>query len=208
MSHPPTYFARIHGEVRGPFTPEQLRDFAEAGVIGRDSEVAGTRTGPWLNAGALPERETIFPPATEFAFKLASFEVLNPQDIAPAGVDDFIAAAQADGPVLRSQREKQAALERELAKPVAPLNDVQAMVNAVNADETQFAPPPPPRRKWKPSARLKIVLTLAVLGNAVLATLPFAYDAFGDYVSMLGFKAWFVIYNGALVITYTTMPKD
>lgn len=205
-----TFHVHIRGELRGPFTAEQLRDFGEAGVISRDTEVAATPTGPWVRIEALPERDLVFPPARELALKPTHYEVLNPPgDEPPPSVDEILAAAKTDGPVLRSQREQQAALERELARPAAPLNEVQAMVNEVGAVEARYATqavPPPRRRRW--STRLKVVLTLAVLGNAVLAVLPFAYDAFGDWVSMVGFKAWFITYNGALAILYTTMPRD
>jgi len=210
MTRAPTYFARIGEDVRGPFTPVQLRDFAEAGVISRETEVAGSRSGPWLKADALAEREIVFPPAVQFGFRATNYQVLNQGGGAPLpGVDDFLTAAKVDGPVLRPRRDEAAFAVATTTKPTAPLNEVQAMVNEVNAVEARLAPPPaPPRRKRRLSTRLRIVLTLAVLGNAVLAAIPIVYNALGDPWSMLVFKAWFITYNGAMVIVYFSMPGD
>lgn len=208
-SAPPTYFAQIRGEIRGPFTAAQLRDFAEAGVLVPGTPVAGARDGPWQRADALAERDVVFPPRVQLGFKPTAFTVVNKPDVAPAiTTAEFIAAVQVSGPVLRPHRERETAAAAPPG-PAEPPNEVQAMVNEVAAIEARLAPAPaaPPRAR-RFSTRARVVMALAVAGNAILAAIPTAYDAWGDEWAMLVFKAWFITYNGALGIVYFSMPRD
>lgn len=131
----------------------------------------------------------------------------TPDSSTPVKLRDMIDDATTPGRVLRSRQELDADVYRP-AKPPPPENEVQAMVQSVQAREAEFAPPPPPARKKKLSRRFTLIAMLAVFGNAGLAAIPIAYDASGDEWSMLVIRGWFLIYNGGLAVAYCALPKE
>jgi hypothetical protein len=192
--------------VRGPYDLRELRHLAETNVITRDTEAAPTLEGPWCLLRTVAERTVIFPPLPQLALKRPEISS-TPDNPAPLHLQQIIDSAVMPGRVLLSRDELEAIVYRPPPAPSAP-NEVQEMVRAVEAKEAMFAPPPKPAPRKKISRRLKIVLGLAALGNAVIAAVPIAYHALGDEWSMLVIRAWAIMYNGALVIVYTTLPKD
>lgn len=211
MNPSPSYFVRVGGEVRGPYNVGQLKELAEVGVISRTTDAAMERAGPWATLATHPEREEIFPARAGLGFKPTEFAVLNKPEVAVAPhateVQKGLASARGGARVLRPSHPPELA-EHLAEKAVAPPNEIELMVREVQALEAKFAPPPPPPKKWRPSGRLKLVGWLALLGNGVLVAIPVAYGAWGEFWTMIMFRGWFVIYNGALVVAYFLLPKN
>lgn len=202
---------RIGGEVRGPYGVGQLKDLAEVGVVAHATEAATERTGPWATLATHPERAKIFPARTELGFKATEFAVLNKPEAAVAPhateVQRELASVRGGARVLRPSHPPE--LAAHLAeKAAAPPNEIELMVREVQAIEAKFAPAPPPPKKWRPSERLKFIGALALLGNGVLVAIPVAYGAWGEFWTMIIFRGWFVIYNGALLVAYFLLPKN
>lgn len=207
MNSLPRYFVRVGEDVRGPYDVAQLRQLAEVDVISPANEVAGTREGPWQLAGALAQQAEIFPPRIEHAFKPTDFSVINDAASPPLDFRDIIAQAQVAGPVLRPSHPPD--LAAHLAKKAAAEpNEIEAMVREVQARDAEFAPPPPPPPKWKPSRRLVLVVSLVILGNALLAAVLTFYRGWGDQLSIMISSGLAVIYHGGLLLIYYQLPKE
>ncbi len=209
MSDSNGLFVRVGDEVRGPCTPERLRDLAEAGVVTPATASARGLDGPWAPLGEQAERTEIFPERAPLGFKPTTFAVLNPPaaaDAAPMNVQEMIARAAVPGKILRPDRP--AATPAAESTTAAEPNEVEAMVRAVQAVEEKFAPPPPPPPRWRPSGRLKVCGTLALLGNGVILAIPTIYGGWDDFWSMTIVRGWFVILNGGLVGVYFNLPKN
>ena len=176
----PTYLL-LAGDVRGPFSPDQLRLLAESGVIAPETAAAARREGPWSPMGARPDAAAIFPARREFQFKEPEFERVN-------------AAA---GPRL-DQREQIAAARRDPAKaggppPPAP-NDVLEIVRETARIGAQHEPPvdltPRPNRRrldyWLGMTAVNGILAgFIVLGHGnIIVTL---YAGSGMVVFSAGF---------------------
>lgn len=201
----PQYFVRVGRQVRGPCDLARLQALAASREITPDTEVAASADGPWSLLITLPERGAIFSERILLATK-PTFEP-TPDSPIPVKLQDVIEDAATPGRVLRSRQELDAEVYRP-AKPRPPENEVQAMVQSVQAREAEFAPPPPPAPKRKMSRRFKFIAMLALAGNAALVAIPIGYHALGDEWSMLVIRGWFLIYNGGLVIAYCTLPKE
>lgn len=201
------YFVRVGAEVRGPYDVAQLRQLAEVEVITPANEVASGREGPWQPAGALAQQAEIFPPRIDHAFKPTDFSVLNDAATPPLDFRDIIDQAQVAGRVLRPSHPSDLAAHFA-KKAAAEPNEVEAMVREVQAREAEFAPPPPPPPKWKPSRRLVLVVSLAILGNALLAAVLTFYRGWGDQLSMMISAGLAVIFHGGLLMIYYQLPKE
>jgi len=138
MAAPTPTYLLLAGNVRGPFTPDQLRLLAVSGVIAPETAAAARREGPWSPMGERPDAAAIFPARREFQFKETEFERVN----------------AAPGPRLE-QREQIAAARRDPAKageppPPAP-NDVLDMVRETARTGAQYDRPvdltPRPNRR-------------------------------------------------------------
>lgn len=54
-------FVRLNGEVRGPFTPEQLGQLAEVGAITPETEASTIAGGPSVRLKEFPACAALFP---------------------------------------------------------------------------------------------------------------------------------------------------
>lgn len=211
MPATPDYFVRVGAEVRGPYSVGQLTALAEAGVVTPATAAAPHAEGPWSVLETHPAQATIFPPRAALNFKPTEFPTVN----GPGGTDmtppvelrDIIAQAAVPGRVLRPSHPPELEAHRAAQQAAGADNEVAAMVRDVQAREAKFAPPPPPPGPWRPSARLKWVAALALLGNGLLAAIPTFYGAWGDWWTMLIFRGWFVLYNAALIVGYFLLPR-
>jgi hypothetical protein len=209
MSESNGLFVRVGDEVRGPYLPVRLRDLAEAGVVTPATAAAPGRDGPWTALGEQAARAEIFPERAQLGFKPTEFPVLNrttTEEAAPLTVQEMVARAAVPGKILRPERP---APTPGAAGATAPEpNEVEAMVRAVQAIEEKFAPPPAPLPRWRPSGRLKVCGTLALLGNGVILAIPMIYGSWDDFWSMTIVRGWFAIWNGGLVAVYFNLPKN
>ncbi len=94
MPNSPILFVRLDGKTRGPFTPNQLREMAEAGVITPQTEASAQAAGPWSTLEELPDRGGLFRTRPHYQFKAREFEPVNRQDAAPVDHQALIAASQ------------------------------------------------------------------------------------------------------------------
>ena len=199
------YFVRIGPEVRGPYDGGQLRQLAEVNVITPDTAAAVTSSGPWFKLGTVGEAPAIFPPRPELTFTEAKFAP-TPDAAEPLDLREIIAYSNHLERVLRPSHPPELAAHLA-AKAAAPPNEVEAMVRDVQDREAQFAPPPPPAPKWRPSRKLVLIVTLAVLGNGLLAGILTGYDGWRHELSLVITAGLAVIYNLGLLIAYHTLPK-
>ena len=84
-------------EARGPFTPEQLADLAQAGQVTAETLVYDAPTEQWAPISANAELlGQVFPAKKKLTFKEKEFKVLNkPEEVAkPITVDDMLNAAE------------------------------------------------------------------------------------------------------------------
>jgi len=94
----PVSFVRIDNEVRGPLTPDQLRELAEASTITPETEAATDAAGPWMRFCEIPDCIELFPERPQYKFKAALFEQVNRPDAPPVDHQDLIAAANRPPP--------------------------------------------------------------------------------------------------------------
>jgi len=180
MADPTSTYLLLSGDVRGPFTPDQLRLLAESGVIAPETAAAVRPEGPWSPMGARPDAAAIFPARREFQFKEAEFERVN----APtAGLDhrDLIAAAQS-GPANAGE-----------PPPPAP-NDVLDLVRETARLGAQYEPPvdltPRPNRR-RIDYLFGMIAVNGLLGTAIILSghnlITTLYAASGMVVFSAGF---------------------
>ena len=157
MADPTPTYLLLAGDVRGPFTPDQLRLLAESGVIAPETVAAARREGPWSPMGARPDAAAIFPARREFQFKEADFERVN---TATARLDhrDLIAAAQS-GPA-------------KAGEPPPPVpNDVLELVRETARLGAQYEPPvdltPRPNRR-RIDYLFGMIAVNGLLGTAII----------------------------------------
>ncbi|HTX65677.1 MAG TPA: hypothetical protein VMD31_07880 [Opitutaceae bacterium] len=138
MTAPVITYVRLAGEVRGPFSFEQLRLLAESGVIAPATVAAARPDGPWVPLGVRPDAAAIFPARREFQFKEAEFERVNAEPEPRLEHREAIAAAR------RSPA-------RDGSPPPAAPNDVLEMVRETGRLSAQYEAPvdltPPPNRR-------------------------------------------------------------
>lgn len=205
------YFVRIGAEVRGPYSAGQLAALAEAGVVTPVTEAALHAAGPWRPLETHPAQAAIFPPRAVLTFKPTEFPVVNgpggPDAAPPVEIRDLIAQAAVPGRVLRPSHPPELAAHLAAQQAAGAENEVAAMVRDVQAREAEFAPPPPPPAPWRPSARLKWTVGLALAGNGLLAAIPTAYGAWDDPTSMLIVSGWAALWNAALAGAYFLLPR-
>ena len=205
MNVPIAYYVRVGAAIQGPYDLARLKELASTRAITPETEAALSKEGPWSLMITLPEKKEIFPAAVGLA---AGAKFAATADSAtPVYLEDVIASSATPGPILRSRKELEADVYRP-AKAATPQNEVEEMVRSVQAREAEFAPPVPPPPKRKLSRRLVLVLTLAVLGNAVLGVIPLVYGTTGDEFGVMILRGWFVIFNGGLVAVYFGLPKE
>lgn len=200
------YFVRVGPEVRGPYEVAQLRELAEVEVITPASGAAPTRDGPWAALATVAEAADIFPPRAQLSLAAAKFA---PTPDAPEPVDlrEVIARANQQERVLRPSHPPD--LEAHFAaKAAAPPNEIQAMVRDVQGREAQFAPPPPPAPPWRPSRRLVLIGTLAVIGNGMLAAILTWYEGWNHDLSIVITTGLVVVLNGGLLSAYFILPRE
>ena len=94
----PASFVRLDREVRGPFTPEQLRALAERELITSETEAAADAAGPWIALRESPVCASLFPAHPGFEFKAAVFERVNQPGGPPVDHHALIAAANRPPP--------------------------------------------------------------------------------------------------------------
>ncbi len=93
MPDSPPLFVRLHRETRGPFTLDQLRELAEAGVITPETAASAQAAGPWSPLRDLPDGGGLFRARPQFQFKARDFEAVNRPEAAPVDHRALIAAA-------------------------------------------------------------------------------------------------------------------
>lgn len=86
-------FVRLDHEVRGPFTPDQLRELAERGLITLETEAAADAAGPWIMLRDSPACVEFFAARPGYEFKAGVFERVNQPGGPPVDHRDLIAAA-------------------------------------------------------------------------------------------------------------------
>lgn len=199
-------FLQLEDGVAGPYTPAQLRELAEGAVVRTQTPAARSPEGPWQPLGDLPQAPEIFPPKTALGFKPKAFEDVNrgAPAVALTPVEKTEPVLALKSPSVPVDADAAAA---SIPDATAPPNNIREMVDEVAAIEARIAPPPPPPKRWRPSGRLQLIGTLALLGNGVVFAVPFFYDS-TDVFSETILRGWLVIYNGGLVVAYVQLPKD
>ena len=84
-------------EARGPFSPQQVADLAEAGQVTADTLIYDATTEQWVTLSTNAELMiTVFPEKTKLTLKAKDITALNkPTDsVQPISVDDMVAAAE------------------------------------------------------------------------------------------------------------------
>ncbi len=94
----PVSFVRIDQEVRGPFTPEQLRALAERGLITLETEAAAGAAGPWMKFCESQVGVDFFANRPGSEFKPEGFERVNQRGGTPVDHRELIAAANRPPP--------------------------------------------------------------------------------------------------------------
>ena len=94
----PVSFVRVDHEVRGPFTPDHLRELAERGLITPEFEAASDAAGPWMTLRDSPAGVEYFAARPGCEFKAGVFERLNQPGGPPVDHRDLIAAANRPPP--------------------------------------------------------------------------------------------------------------
>lgn len=200
------YFVRFGGEDRGPFDVARLRQLADVGTITSQTEAAERSDGPWVRLAALPAHDEIFVSRPKMAFGEAKF-VATPD--APDAVDlrEVIAASNNLERVLRPSHPPDLAAHLA-AKAAAAPNEIEAMVRDVQAREAQFSAPPPPPRRWRPKRNLMLIVTLAVLGNGLLAAIMTYYEGWNHDASTFSATGLVAFFNVGLLAWYHMLPKE
>ena len=198
MNSGPRYFVQIEGQVNGPYRVEQLRELAVGAIIKPASLAAPTADGPWVALATLPEAAVIFPPRAAVGFKEGHFEAINERGGRGVDMNELLAAAQTEGPILRAPG---ASPPADATKPAA-LNEVQQMVRSVQAKEAAFAPPLPLPRKPEMSRSFKWVLALSALLILTLGGIRLGYASRWDETSTLILMGWGVLGHVLLVGVY------
>ena len=90
---PPASYLLIGNEVRGPFTPDQLRTLAEVRAITPETDASDHAGGPWSKLQDRPDCAEIFPESRQFKFKARAFENVNQAAEPPVDHRELIAAA-------------------------------------------------------------------------------------------------------------------
>jgi hypothetical protein len=200
-------YLRIDREVRGPCDRAMIQRLIESEVITHDTEAALAATGPWVRLESFAEVAAWLPPKKVLGFKAREFAAINSGDAPPLEVSALTAPAKTEGRILRPSHPAELAAPLS-AKPAATPNEVEVMVREVERIEALHAPPPPPPKKWRPSRRLKLVVALAVIGNALLVAIPVGYGAWGEMWTMLIWRGWVLLFNAGLVAVYFAIPKE
>jgi hypothetical protein len=84
-------FVRLNGEVRGPFTPEQLGQLAEVGAITPETEASTTAGGPTVRLQEFPASAALFP--GRLGSEAKAFEMVNGPTGHPVELRELIAFA-------------------------------------------------------------------------------------------------------------------
>ena len=84
-------FVRLNGVVRGPFTPEQLGQLAEAGAIAPETEASTTAGGPSVRLQEFPDCAALFP--GRLGSEAKAFETVNGPTGHPVELRELIAFA-------------------------------------------------------------------------------------------------------------------
>lgn len=151
---PPASYLLIGNEVRGPFTPDQLRTLAEVRAITPETHASAHAAGPWLKVQGRPDCAEIFPERRQFQFKGRAFENVNQAPAPPVDHRELIAAAN---------RRPDAVPGAPSPRPPPAANDVLDIVRETTRAQTRHekAVDLTPR----PNRRLRDYLILMVLVN-------------------------------------------
>jgi hypothetical protein len=100
MPAPLPHFVRLNGEIRGPFTPEQLGQLAEVGAITPDTEASTTAGGPSVRLEEFPACAALFPWRERPGSKAGSktFEMVNGPTGQPVELRELVAIANRPPP--------------------------------------------------------------------------------------------------------------
>jgi hypothetical protein len=161
MTPPPAIFVRIDDAVRGPFTPDQLRQLAEVGAITPETGASAQAGGSWLRLQDLPGCAEIFPQSRQFLFKAREFENVNQGPGPRVDLRDVIAAAN---------RPPAAPAAGPASVPATAPNEVFDILRQNRARERdagldELAPLPP-----RPNRRRRDFLILLIGGNLLFLT--------------------------------------
>ena len=147
METTPSLFVRLHGLVRGPVAPAQLRNWAESGVITPATEVAAEAGGPWVQLETLPAAADLFPKRVQFGFKTPAFENANRDSAPPVDHRELIALAnqqrRVGPPVPRAPEVKPATAWESDVHAMLRLNLAKEKAHGLN----ELAPMPPRRSR-------------------------------------------------------------
>jgi hypothetical protein len=157
MTMPPASYLLIGNEVRGPFTPDQLRKLAEVGAITPETDASARAAGPWSKLQDRPDCAEFFPERRQFQFKAREFENVNQAPEPPVDHRELIAAAN-------RRPDAVPGVPPPLPPPAA--NDVLDIVRETTRAQTRHekAVDLTPR----PNQRLRDYLILMVLVNGFL----------------------------------------
>jgi hypothetical protein len=93
MPSPLPLFVRLNGVVRGPFTPEQLGQLAEAGAIAPETEAYATADGPAVRLQEFPASAALFSGRPGSKVEAKAFETVNGPTGHPVELRELIAFA-------------------------------------------------------------------------------------------------------------------
>ncbi len=160
MPDAPTFFVRLNGVTRGPFTPDQLRELAEVGVVTPQAVASAQAAGPWSRLQDLPGGAGLFRERPQFQFKPREFERANLPDAAPVDHRELIAAAG------RGKRQPPA------DRPPPTANDVKELLRENTRIQLQHEKPvdltPRPNRRWR-----DFLIAMTVVNGFFVASLLF-----------------------------------
>ena len=197
------WFVQLGGDVRGPLTPDALRQLGEVEVLTLDTPVAAAPEGPWQALSAWPEGASLLP--AKRTFRLTPPPPPGPEAGVSTGIsvkESFLAAAAPLGHLTGEQA--------KVSPPLSsgPAEDVVAMVREVAAIDARLAGERPLDLRPRSRRRLHHYLVLLVLGNAVLTAIPLWYGGPFDEFVLLILASWYLLYNAGLwMIMFLYVPK-
>lgn len=122
-------------EARGPFSPQQVADLAEAGQVTAETLIYDATTEQWVTLSTNPELMiAIFPEKKKLTLRAKEITTLNqPMDsVKPISVDDMVAAAEGLTADTRGKSHPDAAMAR--AARIGMFGAILALVAAAGGE--------------------------------------------------------------------------